>query len=101
MAHFLVIRSRGAGWIVDQPLDGQLGWPEHAAFMGRLVEAGSVLLGGPVETTDAVLLLVRAADGRLQERSVQTGLANWEHTEVLQVTTPAWPILIPFRRRPG
>ena len=29
-------------------------------------------------------VLVRAADGRLQERSVQTGLANWEHTEVLQ-----------------
>ena len=68
MAHFLVIRSRGAGWIVDQPLDGQLGWPEHAAFMGRLVEAGSVLLGGPVETTDAVLLLVRAADARAAAR---------------------------------
>ncbi|MCK6433772.1 MAG: efflux RND transporter periplasmic adaptor subunit [Aquabacterium sp.] len=29
-------------------------------------------------------VLVRAADGLLQQRSIQTGLANWEHTEVLQ-----------------
>ena len=29
-------------------------------------------------------MLLKTADGTLEERSVKTGLANWEYTEVLE-----------------
>jgi len=45
---------------------GQVGWDEHARFMDGLVDAGFVLLGGPVEGDREVLWIVEAEseDGR-------------------------------------
>ncbi|MGH3499606.1 MAG: YciI family protein [Nocardioidaceae bacterium] len=65
MPHFLVALSHGARWSTGRPRRAQDGFDRHAAFMDALVEAGSVLLGGPlgsdVDSGDA-LLLMRAED---------------------------------------
>jgi len=59
---FAVIRSRGPAWNNAVPLDDQVEWTAHAAFMNGLLRDGLVTLGGPLEGTPDVLLIMRATD---------------------------------------
>ena len=59
---FAVIRSRGPAWNESVPLDDQVEWKAHAAFMNGLLAEGLITLGGPLEGTPDVLLIVRAVD---------------------------------------
>ena len=59
---FAVIRSRGPAWNDAMSMDDQVEWKAHAVFMDRLVDEGFIALGGPLEGTRDVLLVVRAAD---------------------------------------
>jgi hypothetical protein len=43
-------------------MEEQSDWPAHAAFMDALVNDGFVLLGGPLDGTPEVLLIVRSSD---------------------------------------
>jgi uncharacterized protein YciI len=56
---FAVIRSRGPAWNPSCPLEGQQDWDAHAAFMNALEKEGFVVLGGPLEGTSEVLLIIR------------------------------------------
>lgn len=69
---FVVTRTQGPGWNAALPMESQPAWAAHAAFMTDLAARGFVVLGGPVEDTNEVLLVVRAADaceihGRLSD----------------------------------
>jgi uncharacterized protein YciI len=58
---FLVIRLRsGPDYDHARPLEEQSGWVEHAAFMDGLVDAGFVILGGPLADEHRVALAVEA-----------------------------------------
>jgi hypothetical protein len=57
---FVVIRTRGPAWQESRPLEGQADWTGHASFMNGLATEGFVLLGGPLEGTSDVLLVIRA-----------------------------------------
>ena len=57
---FAVIRSRGSAWQAPRGLEEQEGWRPHADFMSGLAEEGFVVLGGPLEGSADVLLIVRA-----------------------------------------
>lgn len=59
MPLFAVIRSRGPAWRHGVPMEAQDAWRAHADFMNALLDDGFVLLGGPLEEPD-VLLIVRA-----------------------------------------
>ena len=65
MKIFAVIRTRGPAWQPSLSLEGQPEWPAHARFMNDLEAIGAVILGGPLEGTPDVLLVMRAdsADG--------------------------------------
>ena len=58
---FAVIRTRGPAFEPSRPLEAQADWAAHAAFMNGLVRDGSVILGGPLEGTADILLVMRAA----------------------------------------
>lgn len=58
---FAVTRTRGAAWRPELGLEQQADWRGHAAFMNALKQEGFVLLGGPLERTPDVLLIIRAA----------------------------------------
>ena len=61
MEHFfVVIRSRGAAWDGSRSMESQEDWEAHASFMNSLEKEGFVVLGGPLEDTSDVLLVVRA-----------------------------------------
>ena len=59
---FAVTRSRGPAWQAGRPLEEQAEWSAHAVFMNALHRDGFVLLGGPLDGTPDVLLIVRAGD---------------------------------------
>jgi hypothetical protein len=58
---FAVLSTRGDAWQSSLPLENQDGWDAHAAFMNALHADGFVLLGGPLDGTPDVLLIVRAS----------------------------------------
>jgi len=41
-------------------MEGQADWASHASFMNALLKDGFVILGGPLDGTPDVLLVVRA-----------------------------------------
>ena len=43
-----------------RPLEEQSGWAAHAAFMDDLVDAGFLVLGGPLEDEERVVHAVSA-----------------------------------------
>jgi hypothetical protein len=57
---FAVTRTRGPRWNPEVPLEEQEDWRGHADFMNGLHANGFVVLGGPLEGTPDVLLIVRA-----------------------------------------
>jgi hypothetical protein len=58
---FAVFRSRGQAWDDSKPLEGQVDWAAHAAFMDALFEDRFVALVGPLEETRDALLICRAS----------------------------------------
>jgi len=62
MKVYAVVRSRDSAWQRSLPLEKQANWSAHAAFMNGLASEGFVLLGGPLEGTSDVLLIMRAND---------------------------------------
>ncbi len=81
---FAVIRTRGAGWNNSRPMEEQEEWQSHAAFMNALQTEGFVLLGGPLEGTPDVLLIIRANDAQ-QIRSRLSG-DSWTRKDLLRIT---------------
>ncbi len=84
---FVVMRTHGARWQASQPLEGQVDWAGHAAFMDALVEDGFVVLGGPLDGADAALVVVRAESAD----AVRARLADdpWVRLDLLSDTLVA------------
>ena len=88
---FAVVRSRGPAWNDALPLDSQVAWAAHAAFMNGLLDETFVVLGGPLEGTRDVLLVIRAAD----EAEIVERLAAdpWTRNGLLVITqTAPWSL---------
>ena len=83
VANFAVRLVHGPNWDPGQPIRGQDGWEEHAAFMDRLVEDGFIILGGPVGDGEQTLHAVEAAG----EDEIRTRLAldPWASAGLLRV----------------
>src|SRR5271165_4047274 len=60
MPLFAVVRTRATGWLPAADLEDQPEWREHADFMTGLEAEGVVVLGGPLDGTPDVLLIMRA-----------------------------------------
>jgi len=81
---FAVIRTRGAGWNGSLPLEGQRDWGGHASFMNALAREGFVILGGPLDGTPDVLLIIRA---RTREEILDRLAADpWTTIDLLRVS---------------
>ena len=88
---FAVTRSRGPAWNHSLPLEEQDDWAGHAGFMDTLHAEGFVLLGGPLEGTSDVLLIIRARDAN----EIHTRLSNdsWTSKDLLRTKQVApWTI---------
>jgi uncharacterized protein YciI len=81
---FAVIRTRGPAWQPARPLEEQAEWTAHAAFMNGLARDGVVLLGGPLEGSPDVLLVMRAETA--DEARAQLAADPWTARDLLRVS---------------
>ena len=84
---FAVLRTRGPAWETSRPLEGQAGWAGHASFMNALATEGVVLLGGPLEGTSDVLLIMRA--GTPDEVRSRLTEDPWARNDLLRISRVA------------
>jgi hypothetical protein len=97
MGMFLVTLSRsGPAWDPAAALEEQSGWAEHAAFMDGLVEAGLIVLGGPLDGL-RVVHAIEAAD----ERAVREALGRdpWSGSHLVVERVEPWTIRLDGTRR--
>ena len=57
---FATFFSPGPTWIAGKTSREQLCWTEHAAFMKKLFEDGTIVLGGPYADYTRLLVIVEA-----------------------------------------
>jgi len=81
---FAVIRTRGDAWQPTLSLEQQADWRGYAAFMNALQREGFVLLGGPLEGTPDVLLIIRASTA--DQISTRLEADPWTGMDLLRVT---------------
>jgi uncharacterized protein YciI len=93
---FVVLRRTGPQWEPSQPMEKQADWPAHASFMDGLVDAGFVVLGGPLADEHRVVLVVEAES----EDAVRSTLARdpWSETHLLIDAIDRWTIRLDGRR---
>jgi len=92
---FLVQLEHGGPWDWSKGLREQELWDEHAAFMDALVESGVVVLGGPLDEKD-VLLVLEVPD----EQAARACLAPdpWFGNGMLTITSlRPWTVLLEGR----
>jgi uncharacterized protein YciI len=71
----------------------QDGWDDHAAFMDGLVDAGFILLGGPVDgDTDTVHVLVADTEDAIRERLATDPWAT--NGMLTPVSIERWTVLL-------
>ena len=94
---FLVVVLRsGPEWRASRPLEEQDGWEAHAAFMDGLVDAGFIVLGGPLADEHRVAHVVEAES----EEAVRAMLARdpWSESHLRVDTIDPWTIRLDGRR---
>jgi hypothetical protein len=95
MMFLVVLRRSGPQWKVGLPLYEQSEWPAHASFMDSLVDAGFVILGGPLSDEHRVALAIEADS----EKTVRETLARdpWSETHLVVESVDAWTIRLDGR----
>jgi uncharacterized protein YciI len=93
---FLVVQRRsGPQWDPSRPLEEQSDWPAHASFMDGLVDAGFVVLGGPLADERRAVLVVEAES----EDAVRATLARdpWSESHLRVESVDLWTIRLDGR----
>jgi uncharacterized protein YciI len=95
MFHVLLSRS-GPEWDPTRPLEEQSDWPAHASFMDGLVDAGFLVLGGPLADERRVVHAVEAES----EDEIRATLARdpWSESHLRIEAIDAWTIRLDGRR---
>ena len=104
MALYILRLRRGGPWDWSRDMREQAGWAEHARFMDGLVDAGFILLGGPLENGRDTLHVVQADS----ERAIRKRMAEdpWAENGMLTpVSIEGWTVLLdglrPTRGQPS
>jgi uncharacterized protein YciI len=94
MFHVVLHRS-GPEWDAARPLEEQSEWSAHAEFMDGLVDAGFIVLGGPLVDEFRVVHAVEAES----VEAVRSTLARdpWSGSHLVADTIEPWTIRLDAR----
>jgi uncharacterized protein YciI len=96
MAVFVLNQVNGPNYDRSRRRRDQAGWPEHAAYMDKLLADGFVIMGGPLDDGEHVLLILQAADE--QEVADTLALDPWRPMGILATTTlQRWDVWLDSR----
>ena len=93
---FLVVLTRdGPEWAPSRALEEQSNWLAHAAFMDELVDAGVIVLGGPLGDEHRVVHAIEAESVDV----VRATLARdpWSETHLRLAAIDPWTIRLDGR----
>ena len=87
---FVELHQTGPEFDRSRPLEEQSGWDEHAAFMDGLVDAGFIVLGGPLGDGPRTVHAVEAGS----EEEIRDTLAGdpWSETHLRIAAIEPWTI---------
>lgn len=97
MTMFLVLLHRsGPNWDPSLPMEEQSNWDGHAKFMDGLVEAGFIVLGGPLSDQVRVAHAIEAES----EDQVRATLAQdpWSESHLRIHSIDPWTIRLDGRK---
>jgi len=97
LIYYAVTYECGENWDARRAMREQQQWDEHAALMDALVDEGFIVLGGPLEDAERVLLIINAASSE----AVTARLADdpWIVSRVRRIASiERWQILLDGRR---
>lgn len=98
MAVFVLTQVNGPNYDRSLHRRDQAAWPEHAAYMDELLADGFVIMGGPLDDGEHVLLIVQAED----EDEVSQRLAGdpWRPMGILATKSlQRWDVWLDSRAR--
>jgi uncharacterized protein YciI len=97
MANFAVTLVHGPAWDDSRPIRQQRDWDAHAAFMDGLVDAGFLIVGGPLGDGDRTLHAVESADEN--EVRATFGEDPWAAAGMLEIgSIEPWALWLDARR---
>ena len=85
---FAVLRTRGPRWDETRAMEAQDEWLAHARFMNNLAAQRFVRIGGPLEDTPDVLLVIEAEEAH--EITDRLSADPWTRSGHL-VVKACWP----------
>lgn len=91
--YYAVTRVRGENWAAKLSMREQEQWDEHARFMEALAGEGFVVLGGPLDDGEKVLLIINAES----RQAIEARLADdpWTPMGLLPIAkVERWEILL-------
>lgn len=95
MAYFVVINEQGPSWVDSRPMRDQEKWTEHASFVNSLMDAGFVILGGPLgdgKPHRALLIVSSKTESAIRTRLLED---PWIRAGILRVgSIEPWRILV-------
>ena len=97
---FVILWEPGAAWAAGKTVREQAYWDEHAEFMDRLFENGTVILGGPFSDGTGSLVIVEAEE----MSEVATMIANdpfVEHQIFELRSLKQWQLFLDARQKVG
>jgi hypothetical protein len=91
----VVLHRSGPQWDPTKPLEEQSDWPAHASFMDGLVDAGFVVLGGPLADEYRVVHVIEAES----EDEIRATFARdpWSQTHLRIDAVDPWTIRLDGR----
>jgi hypothetical protein len=96
MAMFLVeLHRSGPQWDASLPLEQQSDWAPHAAFMDGLVDAGFIVLGGPLADEFRIIHAIEGGSAG----AVRATLARdpWSESHLQLESVTLWTIRLDGR----
>ena len=97
LIYYAVTQERGENWDPRRSMREQKHWEEQARFMDALVEEGFVVLGGPLDDGEKVLLIINAES----RQAIEARLADdpWTPMGVRRIAkVERWEILLDARQ---
>jgi uncharacterized protein YciI len=93
---FLVYQRHGGHWDWSKGLREQQLWEEHAEFMDGLVEDGVVVLGGPLDEKDVLLVVESESEAAVRARFAPD---PWIESGLISITEiRPWTVLLDATR---
>lgn len=93
MSYFVVIRERAPVWNRSLQISEQEKFAEHASFMNELTEEGFLVLGGPMEEGERILMIAKAESKEEAQKRIEAD--PWERAGVLKIVSIwRWEVMI-------